>query len=298
MSHTNYITSYCSIKSGKVLINNTIDYSDATSDNSIDFLKSTYKHYQLNYPKFYKMDNLCKLAFITSELLLKSNKVTEKYKSEDIAIIIANSASSLEIDTEHQSTISDKNSYFPSPAVFVYTLPNILIGEIAIRNSIKGENTFFIFDKFDADFMSSYIDSLLNSNKAQCCIAGWVDFYENNYESFLYTVEKQAGSLNIENTKEQLNTLHYIKTKIMDALIDQLKGEIIEQLNLEDLKKENIDNDAPLFGEGLGLDSIDALELIVLLEKNHGIKIANPADGKKIFQSVRTMAEFIQANKK
>ncbi|MBL0329590.1 MAG: acyl carrier protein [Bacteroidetes bacterium] len=84
----------------------------------------------------------------------------------------------------------------------------------------------------------------------------------------------------------------------MDALIDQLKGEIIEQLNLEDLKKEDIDADAPLFGEGLGLDSIDALELIVLLEKNHGIKVANPADGKKIFQSIRTMAQFIQDNKK
>lgn len=84
----------------------------------------------------------------------------------------------------------------------------------------------------------------------------------------------------------------------MDALIDKLKGEIIEQLNLEDLKKEDIDNDAPLFGEGLGLDSIDALELIVLLEKNYGIKVANPADGKKIFQSVRTMAQYIQDNKK
>jgi len=84
----------------------------------------------------------------------------------------------------------------------------------------------------------------------------------------------------------------------MDALIDQLKGEIIEQLNLEDLKKEDIDNDATLFGEGLGLDSIDALELIVLLEKNYGIKVANPADGKKIFQSVRTMAAYIQENKK
>lgn len=84
----------------------------------------------------------------------------------------------------------------------------------------------------------------------------------------------------------------------MDALIDRLKGEIIEQLNLEDVKKEDIDNDATLFGEGLGLDSIDALELIVLLEKNYGIKVANPADGKKIFQSIRTMAEYIQANKK
>jgi acyl carrier protein len=84
----------------------------------------------------------------------------------------------------------------------------------------------------------------------------------------------------------------------MNELIDQLKSEIIEQLNLEDIKKEDIDIDAPLFGEGLGLDSIDALELIVLLEKNYGIKIANPADGKKIFQSVRTMAQYIQDNKK
>lgn len=84
----------------------------------------------------------------------------------------------------------------------------------------------------------------------------------------------------------------------MEVLIDKLKGEIIEQLNLEDLKKEDIDNDAPLFGEGLGLDSIDALELIVLLEKNYGIKVANPADGKKIFQSLRTMAQYIEDNKK
>lgn len=84
----------------------------------------------------------------------------------------------------------------------------------------------------------------------------------------------------------------------MNELIDQLKGEIIEQLNLEDIKKEDIKNDAPLFGEGLELDSIDALELIVLLEKNYGIKIANPADGKKIFQSVETMAQYIQDNKK
>lgn len=84
----------------------------------------------------------------------------------------------------------------------------------------------------------------------------------------------------------------------MNELIDQLKGEIIEQLNLEDVKKEDIKTDAPLFGEGLGLDSIDALELIVLLEKNYGIKIANPADGKKIFQSIATMAQYIQDNKK
>ncbi len=78
-------------------------------------------------------------------------------------------------------------------------------------------------------------------------------------------------------------------------LIDKLKEEIIQTLNLEDLKKEDIDTDAPLFGAGLGLDSIDALELIVLLEKNHGIKVSNPQEGKAIFKSIRTMAEYIQS---
>ena len=84
----------------------------------------------------------------------------------------------------------------------------------------------------------------------------------------------------------------------MEELIEKLKQEIIEVLNLEDIKPEDIDAEAPLFGEGLGLDSIDALELIVLLEKNYGIKIEDPKEARKIFTSVKTMAEFIQANKK
>ena len=81
-------------------------------------------------------------------------------------------------------------------------------------------------------------------------------------------------------------------------LTEKLKSEIIEVLNLEDVKPEDIDTDAPLFGDGLGLDSIDALELIVLLEKNYGIKIEDPKDGKKIFYSIRSMAEYITEHKK
>jgi acyl carrier protein len=84
----------------------------------------------------------------------------------------------------------------------------------------------------------------------------------------------------------------------MEELIVELKKQIIEVLNLEDIKPEDIDNDAPLFGEGLGLDSIDALELIVLMEKNYGIKIKDPSAGKEIFKSVNTMAEYISKNRK
>jgi acyl carrier protein len=81
-------------------------------------------------------------------------------------------------------------------------------------------------------------------------------------------------------------------------LTDKLKSEIIEVLNLEDVKPEDIETDAPLFGDGLGLDSIDALELIVLLEKNYGIKIEDPKEGRKIFVSVRTMADYILERQK
>ena len=84
----------------------------------------------------------------------------------------------------------------------------------------------------------------------------------------------------------------------MEQLIYELKKYIIEELNLEDLTPEDIDADAPLFGSGLGLDSIDALEIILILEKYYGIKLANSAEVKPIFYSVRTLAEYIEKNRK
>ncbi len=83
----------------------------------------------------------------------------------------------------------------------------------------------------------------------------------------------------------------------MSELADQLKGQIIEHLNLEDVSPEEIGTEEALFGDGLGLDSIDALELIVLLEKEYGIKIDDPEKGKKIFYSVQSMVDFIEENK-
>jgi acyl carrier protein len=84
----------------------------------------------------------------------------------------------------------------------------------------------------------------------------------------------------------------------MEDLIAKLKEQVIEQLNLEDIDPDDIDAKEPLFGDGLGLDSIDALELIVLLEREYGIKIEDPSEGKKIFTSIETMANFIQEHKK
>ena len=83
----------------------------------------------------------------------------------------------------------------------------------------------------------------------------------------------------------------------MDELKLQLKQQIIEALNLDEMQPADIQDDAPLFGEGLGLDSIDALELIVLLDKNYGVKLSNPKEGKAIFQSINTMAEYVASHR-
>lgn len=85
---------------------------------------------------------------------------------------------------------------------------------------------------------------------------------------------------------------------IMNELVNELKLQIIDALNLDGMTPGEIDDNAPLFGDGLGLDSIDALELIVLLEKNYGIKLANPAEGKEIFRSVGVLAEYVGKNRK
>ncbi len=84
--------------------------------------------------------------------------------------------------------------------------------------------------------------------------------------------------------------------KTIDELIEQLKNDIIEQLNLVDIKKEDFQADTPLFGSGLGLDSIDSLEISVLLERKYKVKITNSQEGKKVFQTLRTIAEFVQSH--
>ncbi|WP_262247277.1 phosphopantetheine-binding protein [Parapedobacter soli] len=83
----------------------------------------------------------------------------------------------------------------------------------------------------------------------------------------------------------------------MSELTQELKAKIIAQLNLEDLTVADLDDNTPLFGDGLGLDSIDALELIVMLDKSYGIKLSDPKEGRKVFETIQTMADFIEANR-
>lgn len=185
ITRSNIIRKHAVIRNDKVELNNEIFVNFAT------FIKALFKKEAISYPKFYKMDNLSKLGFLSAEMLLKDTSFFDRYKKEEIGIIIMNSSSSLDTDLTYNETIKDKSNYFPSPSVFVYTLPNILIGEICIRHKIKGENAFFVSDHFEPEKIVELVHLLLEKDRAQACLCGWVEVLEDKFESVLFLVEKE-----------------------------------------------------------------------------------------------------------
>jgi hypothetical protein len=190
------ITRFCSVKPPVLSFNGSIVF-DQPSAGHADFLKSAYRRLSIQYPKFFKMDSLSKLAFLSTEILLRDMNITSLYPSEEIGLILFNASSSLETDEKHQESISDHGNYFPSPSVFVYTLPNIMAGEISIRHKIKGENEVFITEKPHPDTIFHLVSELFLQNRVSCCITGWVEAYHERLSSCLMLVEKEeiANSL-------------------------------------------------------------------------------------------------------
>jgi len=202
MRPENYITSNCTITGGKVGKDGLILFKGDEVDAS-GFLLAAYQHLQLNYPKFYKMDNLSKLAWLASEILLKDKFESDKYLPEQMGVILANANSSLDNDIRYYESVKD----IASPSLFVYTLPNIMIGEICIRNNFKGEHALFIQDKFDAGFIAQQVNYLLNKNILEACICGWVDFLDQQYKAVLFLVEKKQESASLSFSQDNMDRI-------------------------------------------------------------------------------------------
>jgi hypothetical protein len=182
------ITSSCIIRNNTVILNGDIVFSH--EGDYREFSETLYRDLNPAYPKFYKMDNLSRLGFLTAELLLSGKNLAGKHRPERIAMVLANSSSSLDTDRKHQKTISSEDEYFPSPSVFVYTLPNVVIGELCIRHRIQGEGCFFIMEKFNPGFISDYTRLLMSCGIADCCIAGWIEYDGDVSVSGFFLIEK------------------------------------------------------------------------------------------------------------
>ncbi len=152
-----------------------------TSGIGNDMLTDAYRRYVNDYPKFFKMDGLCRLGFLASELILKNLKEERFTPRNDRAVILFNRSGSIVADVHYQSTISDPDNFFPSPSVFVYTLPNIVTGEIAIRNHYQGETSFFVLDHEDQSAIQTMIEASLADKCTKSVLTGWVDYYDDNH---------------------------------------------------------------------------------------------------------------------
>ena len=188
----NSITSYARIKNNSVFVNGTLVFSADTNLNITEFLSEAYKKLSISYPKYHKMDTLCKLGFLCAEFAIQNTPFLEANNLDSIGIVLSNSSSSLQTDILHQNSISNKEAYFPSPAIFFFFLPNIIIGEIAIKHKITGENAFFVSEKFDSELITNYCEMLLQNNTT-ALVSGWVEINETNYDAFIFLTERKEN---------------------------------------------------------------------------------------------------------
>jgi len=188
----NYIISdHCIIRNKQIVLNGEVVYTGNESSPG-DFFTAVYRHFNFSYAKFFKMDNLCKLGFLASELLLRGKNISETYHGDEVGLLLSNAGSSIDTDRNHQKSISNRDQYFPSPSVFVYTLANIVIGEICIRHKLFGESFFVIEKEFDATRLYDLVKQWLDEEIVRCCITGWVEIDNDRYEAVIYFIQKTS----------------------------------------------------------------------------------------------------------
>ncbi len=185
------VISECQITDNAVILNGeTIVTRGAQCNN---WLADIYHGIGMAYPKFFKMDNLCKAGTLAAEVLLRHYDFDRETVKPDWAVILMNRASSLDDDRHYQTTIQDVDNYYPSPAVFVYTLANIVTGEIAIRHKIGGESAFYVFPDFEEKRIHDTAALAFEANpELTHILCGWADYDENHCD-----VQMKLFTLNV-----------------------------------------------------------------------------------------------------
>ncbi|MBA4054244.1 MAG: hypothetical protein C0490_05995 [Marivirga sp.] len=208
-----YITGYCQIRNRQLAYQGEVILKDQRG-NLDTFLDTTLTSLSISYPKFYKMDHLSKLGFLAAEVLLKDVNLQQVYEPSEIALVLSNANASLDTDVRY----FESTKTMASPALFVYTLTNIVAGEICIRHGIKGENAFFVTPAFNPVQLHSYVKSVMMQEKTKACIAGWIDVLGEHHDVFLYLVEKtKSNTKSLDHSAEQLQTLYQAKYGTVDG---------------------------------------------------------------------------------
>jgi hypothetical protein len=201
-----FITSYCHLNNENCSVNGrVIATRDPASEDS--WFKQLYRGQEMVYPKFYKMDSLSQTGFIASELIKRANpSLITDYGDDAVALVFANQFSSADSDLRFKKSYAEQGA--PSPALFVYTLPNIVLGEIAILNKWYGENMFAVLPKFAPDFYLKYVQVLMSAG-SDAVLCGWLGLGGGETNVFLFLVEKKVSEglkFSLENLSKVAGT--------------------------------------------------------------------------------------------
>lgn len=180
------ISHWCQFRNAVFSVNGEVRLRLDESSDIQDALREVYKALDLKYPKFYKMDNLSKLGFLTAEVLIQGIVDFENYNKEKVGVFITNQYSCLDTDERYFRTVTDVEA-LPSPSLFVYTLPNILIGELCIRHKLTGEHGFFLGKELDST-LCAYIQHLFEEKIIEAALVGAVEYYNDQHETLLLWV--------------------------------------------------------------------------------------------------------------
>lgn len=157
-----------------------------------EMLTNLYKTRIGGYAKYYKMDRLSRLGFVASELLLKAEGAARFEEREDRAVVFFNHSSSVDSDRKYLQSIENADNYFPSPSVFVYTLPNIVTGEIAMRNKYYGETSFYILTERNETLMTDVMRATFSDRITRSAVGGWIDYADDeNFIADISIYEKE-----------------------------------------------------------------------------------------------------------
>lgn len=200
---TVHIASTVIIRNNSILRNGEIVFQDEGLGNN--FLLRAYEEgLKINYPKFYKMDALGKLGILATDVLLKESHITDNYQPEEVGIVLCNRNASIQADRCYFETAKT----FPSPALFVYTLPNIVIGEISIRYQFKGENAFFINESFNAEWLHFYVNELVQHKNTKACICGWIEAVGDSFDVCLFLVESNETQKGLKFVPSEMDRMY------------------------------------------------------------------------------------------
>ncbi len=206
------ISKYGSMNAKAFSMNGNVVASCPDGMSPVEFMTHLYRENKVSYPKYFKMDHLSRLGFLMTDLLLKDTALYGDTPKLQTGIFLNNHSASLDTDQEYQDTLGAE--YFPSPAVFVYTLPNIVMGEIAIKHKIYGENTFFVSETFDIQSLFDYVYQSFNQTKMENALVGWVEYYKGKMEAFMMLVSKDMHQTQYMNFTVETITNLYKSNKI------------------------------------------------------------------------------------